>query len=352
MTFAPLKAAPRSSLSAPIEPPAAGTSAVPASQPRMSANLSDRVRLFLVWLVLLAVPFAAPNAYLVSLANLMLINIILIASLNLLMGYGGQISLGHAGFYGLGAYVSGVLNVKFAMSAWIGLPVAALVTGLAALAIGIPALRLRGLYLSMATLGWNAILVIMFNRLIDVTGGPNGLLGVKPFALGGFALDTDIRQFPVVWLVSLVVMLAILNLLHSRIGRALRAVATNELGADAVGIDSFRTKLVVFVLTAGMAGIAGSLYVHINQYASPETFSVSNSILLVVMVAIGGSGTYWGPILGALVYTAVPQILINYDDIELMLFGLAMLVVLIALPSGLAGLPAALRRQLSGARPS
>ncbi|MGA7809709.1 branched-chain amino acid ABC transporter permease [Bradyrhizobium sp.] len=331
---------------------AKSTSRSAAARPALSGTrLSDRWRLVLVWLVLLIVPFVAPNAYLVSLANMMLINIILIASLNLLVGYGGQISLGHAGFYGLGAYVSGVLNVKFGLNAWAGLPAAAFLTGLAALVIGIPALRLRGLYLSMATLGWNAILVVMFNRLIDVTGGPNGLLGVKPFALGALKLDTDARQFPLLWLVSFVVMLAILNLLSSRIGRALRAVATNELGADAVGIDSFRTKLLVFVLSAGMAGIAGSLYVHVNQYASPDTFSVSNSILLVVMVAIGGSGLYWGPILGALIYTAVPQLLLDYEDVELMLFGLAMIVVLLVAPGGLAGLPAVLRRRLARRRP-
>lgn len=313
-------------------------------------GLSDHVRLLLVWLALLVVPFAAPNAYVISLANMVGINIILIASLNLLMGYGGQISLGHAAFYGLGAYVSGILGVKLGLSAWIGLPAAALITGLAALIIGIPALRLRGLYLSMATLGWNAILVVLFSRLVDLTGGPNGLLGVQPFSFGGFKLDTDARQFPVVWLVSFLVMLAVLHLLNSRSGRALRAVATNELGADAVGIDSFRTKLLFFVLTAGMAGLAGSLYVHINQYASPETFSVSNSILLVVMVALGGSGTYWGPLAGALIYTALPQLLLDYEDAELMLFGLGMLVVLIASPTGIAGLPAVLRKRFARKR--
>lgn len=333
--------------SASLSPVPAKPASRPASSRKTAAQPSAHRLLLIVWLVLLAVPFVAPNAYFVSLANMMLINLILIASLNFLMGYGGQISLGHAGFFGLGAYVSGVLGVKLGLSPWIGLPAAALFTGLAALVIGIPALRLRGLYLSMATLGWNAILVVMFNRLIDVTGGPNGLLGVRPFAFGGFALDTDVRQFPLVWFVSLLVMLAILNILGSRIGRALRAVATNELGADAVGIDSFRTKLLVFVLSAGMAGIAGSLYVHVNQFASPETFSVSNSILLVVMVAIGGSGLFWGPLCGALIYTAVPQLLLDYEDAELMLFGLAMLVVLIASPSGIAGLPAVLRRRLS-----
>src|SRR6185437_14257791 len=107
---------------------------------------------------------------------------------------------------------------------------------------------------------------------------------------------------------------------------------------------SFRTKLLFFTLTAAMAGMAGSLYVHINQYASPETFSVSNSILLVVMVAVGGAGTYWGPLAGALIYTAVPQLLLDYDDAELMLFGLGMLVVLIASPTGIAGIPVVIRK--------
>jgi branched-chain amino acid transport system permease protein len=312
-------------------------------------RLSDHWRLVLLWLVLLAVPFVAPNAYVVSLANVALINVILIASLNLLMGFGGQISLGHAGFFGLGAYASGIINVKLGLSPWFGLPVAALVASLAALLIGIPALRLRGLYLSMATLGFNAILVVMFNRLIDLTGGPNGLLGVRPFSFAGISLNSEARAFPLVWLVSLLVMVAILNLLRSRTGRALRAVATNELGADAIGIDSFNTKLLFFVVTAGMAGIAGSLYVHINQYASPETFDISAAILLVVMVALGGSGTYWGPVTSALILTVVPQLLLDYEDAELMLFGLGMLIVLILFPGGLARVPEALMRRFAKA---
>ncbi len=315
-----------------------------------AARLSDHWLLLLVWLVLLVVPFVAPNAYVVSLANVALINVILIASLNLLMGYGGQISLGHAGFFGLGAYASGIINVKLGLSPWVGLPVAALVAGIAALIVGIPALRLRGLYLSMATLGWNAILVVLFNRLIDLTGGPNGLLGVRPFSFAGIPLDTEARAFPLVWFVSLLIMLAILNLLRSRTGRALRAVATNELGADAAGVDSFNTKLLFFVLTAGMAGIAGSLYVHINQYASPETFDISTAILLVVMVALGGSGTYWGPVIGALILTVVPQILLDYEDAELMLFGMGMLIVLIVFPGGLARLPEAIMNRFARAR--
>jgi branched-chain amino acid transport system permease protein len=343
----PPSAAPRT------HPPAVQDAAGLAGDARSGdarTRLSAPRRLLLIWLVLLAIPFVAPNAYVVSLANVALINVILIASLNLLMGFGGQISLGHAGFFGLGAYASGILNVKLGLSPWFGLPFAALVASLAALFIGIPALRLRGLYLSMATLGWNAILVVLFNRLITLTGGPNGLLGVRPFSLAGFALDSEARAFPLVWLVSLLVMLAILNLLRSRTGRALRAVATNELGADAVGVNSFHTKLLFFVLTAGMAGVAGSLYVHINQYASPETFDISSAILMVVMVALGGSGTYWGPVIGALILTFVPQLLLGYEDAELMLFGLGMLIVLIAFPGGLARVPEALMRRFATPR--
>lgn len=312
--------------------------------PAPAHHVPQSGRLVLVWLVLAATPLLLPNAYWVSLANLALINLILIASLNLLMGYGGQISLAHAGFFGLGAYASGILNVKYGLSPWMGLPAAALVAGVGALVIGIPALRLRGHYLAMATLGWNAILVVFFTQLVDLTGGPNGLLGVAPFSLFGHALDTEMSVFPLVWAVAFLTMLAILHLLHSRIGRAVRAVATNELGAEAVGIDSFRTKLVVFVLSAAMAGIAGSLYVHVNQYASPETFGIAPSIMLLVMVAIGGAGTFFGPVLGAIVYTAVPQLLLDYEDAELMLFGLGMLVVLILFPGGLAGIPAAFGR--------
>jgi branched-chain amino acid transport system permease protein len=189
----------------------------------------------------------------------------------------------------------------------------------------------------------------MFNRLIDLTGGPNGLLGVRPFSFAGISLNSEARAFPLVWLVSLLVMVAILNLLRSRTGRALRAVATNELGADAIGIDSFNTKLLFFVVTAGMAGIAGSLYVHINQYASPETFDISAAILLVVMVALGGSGTYWGPVTSALILTVVPQLLLDYEDAELMLFGLGMLIVLILFPGGLARVPEALMRRFAKA---
>ena len=305
----------------------------------------------------LAAVMVSGDEFAASLAVAYLVNLILIASLNTIMGVCGQISIGHAGFFGLGAYASGILSAKLGVPAWFGLVAGVGAAALGALVLGLPALRLRGHYLAMATLGGNAILVVLFSQLTDITGGPNGLLGVKPLAIGSFRLDTQMRVLPLVWLAALLVMLGLLNLDHSRVGRALRAIAGSEIAANSLGVDTFRTKLAVFVLTAAMAGLAGGLYVHANVFASPETFSVSASVLLVVMVALGGSGRYWGAPLGALVMTLVPELLRSVEDWEMLLFGLCMIVVLLVVPGGLVQLLdrvadlSVLRRSPAGDRP-
>ena len=308
-----------------------------ARDERGRALMGGRSLLFIFWLALLAIPLVGLNDYLVSLGTSFLINLILIAGLNVLIGYCGQISLGHAGFYGLGAYAAGILSAKLGLNPWLGLPVACLVSAIAALVIGIPALRLKGHYLAMATLGFNAILAVLFDQLVSWTGGPNGLLGVKPLAFGSFALSTQARIFPIVWLCAGLVMFALLNLIQSRVGRAIRAIATSQIAAESLGIDAFRYKLIVFVLTAGMAGLAGSLYVESNLYASPESFGFSSSILLVAMVALGGWGRYGGAILGALIYTGAPELLRTFQDAQLLIFGAGMIAVLLFFPGGLAG---------------
>jgi len=301
-------------------------------------RLGLRSVVFFLWLSLLAIPLFAANDFVVSIGVSFLINLILVASLNLLVGYCGQISLGHAGFFGLGAYATGILSAKLGIAAWAGLPIAGVVSAFAALIVGIPSLRLKGHYLAMATLGFNAILAILFNQLVSWTGGPNGLLGVKPLTLGGFALDTQSRIFPLIWLCAGLIMLALINLIQSRVGRAMRAIATSEIAADSLGIDVFRYKLIAFVLTAAMAGLAGGLYIESNLYASPDTFGFSSSILLLTMVALGGWGRYLGSVLGALIYTIVPEALRTFQDAQLLLFGGGMIVVLLFFPNGMASI--------------
>jgi len=290
-----------------------------------------------LWLVFAAWPFVAGNDYVLSLGVYFFINLLLIGGLNLVMGYGGQISLCQAGFFGLGAYVSGVLALKSGMPAALGLVLAPLFAALAAFVIGLPALRLRGNYLAMATLGFNAILSVLFVELVGLTGGPNGLAGIPPIRLFGFAFDAAARFFWLAWLAGAALMALLALLLASRAGRALRAVAGSETAAASMGVDPFRAKLGAFALSAAAAGMAGALYAHFNQYASPETFSFSASVLLVVMVALGGWGRYWGPLFGAAIFTAVPELLRRFQDTELLVFGVGMVLVLLFLPEGVAG---------------
>jgi len=307
---------------------------------------TERRRMLWVWLVLAAWPFVAPNDYVLSLGVLFFVNLILVASLNLVLGYAGQISMCHGALYGLGAYVSGVLSVKWGVTPALGAVAAVVATAAAATLIALPTLRLRGHYLAMGTLGFNAILSVLFVELVPLTGGPNGLSGIAPVRLFGFELDTPGRYYPLAWTAGFVVMFLILNLVSSRTGRALNAVAGSEIAAGALGVDAYRLKVAVFACSAGMAGLAGALYAHFNMFASPETFTFSTSVLLVVMVAIGGWGTFWGPFLGALLFTALPELLRKVHDAELLIFGLSMVLVLLYFQGGLVGLLGRLSRSM------
>lgn len=287
--------------------------------------------------LLLVVPWIAPNDYVLNLATLWLTNLLLVASLNLLMGYAGQISLAHGAFYGIGAYVSGVLGAKYGVSPWIGLPVSLGVTGLVALIVGWPTLRLRGHYLAMATLGFNAIASVLFVELRDWTGGPNGLVNIPPYVLFGWKLDSDRVFFYFTLLVTFGCLVLLLNLLDSRAGRALRALSTAEIGAECMGIDVHWHKMLVFVVSAMIAALAGCLYAHHNAFVSPESFDFGVSTMLVVMVALGGTGHWWGAFFGAFIYTALPELLRSAGDLEMLVFGVSLVLVLLFFPRGLGG---------------
>ena len=299
----------------------------------------------LAFATLALVPILSPNNYILGLGVLFCIYWILVASLNLLMGFAGQISLSHAAFFGLGAYASGILSAKFGWSPWAGLVAAITVAAASALVIGLPSLRLRGHYLAMATLGFNAIVSVFFTELYGLTGGPEGLSNVPGLSIAGFKLRDPRLFFIVAWVATLIIMLLIRNVLESSSGRGLRALAGNELAAASLGVDVYATKLFVFVLTAAMAAVAGWLYVHFNNFCAPETFNFFASVFLVVMVALGGWGRYWGGLWGALILTVVPEFLRIFEDLEIFVFGAAMVLVLLFFPQGLAGAIERLRKQ-------
>jgi branched-chain amino acid transport system permease protein len=275
------------------------------------------------------------NDYYFTLLNIIGIHALLVVGLNLLLGYAGQISLGHAAFFGLGAYTSGILTATYGLDPWLALPVGLLVAGAAAFLVGVPALKLRGYYLAMATLGFGIIVYIIFNQTQELTGGPSGLSGIPSLSLAGFPLDSPDRLFLLIWLVLGVILLLSSNLVDSRLGRALRALHDSEAAAQSLGVDTARAKLLIFVWSALYAALAGSLYAHTLNFIAPSSFTFMFSIKLVTMVVVGGMASIWGSLLGAVVLTILPELLVVFHDYEIIIFGGILMVVMIFLPRGL-----------------
>jgi branched-chain amino acid transport system permease protein len=292
-------------------------------------------RWFLFALVVLAIVIFMDDDYYYTLLNFIGIYTLLVVGLNLLLGYAGQISLGHAAFFGLGAYTSGILTATYAVNPWLALVAGLVVSGTAAYLIGIPALKLKGYYLAMATLGFGIIVYIFLNEAQGLTGGPSGLHGIPSLALGGFALDTPRRLYLLIWIILGVILALSANLMNSRTGRAIRALHDSEAGAESLGVDTFRIKLKIFVWSALYASLAGSLYAHTLNFIAPSSFGFMFSIKLVTMVVLGGMASIWGSLLGAGVLTVLPEMLTVFHDFEAVIFGAILMVVMIFLPRGL-----------------
>lgn len=296
-------------------------------------------RVFNRWLlfaaVVLAIALCLDNEYYFTLLNFVGIHTLLVVGLNLLLGYAGQISLGHAAFFGLGAYTSGILTATYGVNPWLAMVAGLAVSGSAAFLIGMPALKLRGYYLAMATLGFGIIVYIILNEAHDLTGGPSGLTGIPPLSVAGFALNTPHRLYLLIWLILGLILALSANLVDSRTGRAIRALHDSEAGAESLGVDTFRLKLKIFVWSALYASLAGSLYAHSLNFIAPASFGFMFSIKLVTMVVLGGMASIWGSLLGAGVLTVLPELLTVFHDFEVVIYGAILMVVMIFLPRGL-----------------
>lgn len=297
--------------------------------------------------VILLLPFVVKNVYLLNIMVFAGINTILVMGLNLLMGYAGQVSLGHAGFYGLGAYVYGVLTVKFGVHPWMGFLMATLSTSSVALIVGYPSLKLKGHYLAIATLGFGIIFQIFFIQVSSLTGGPSGLSDVPHLSIGTLAIDNDLRNYYLVWIFAAVILLLSLNLIDSRSGRALRAVDGSELAAETLGVNTSKYKIQVFVMSASFAAVAGSLYAHCLSFVAPQTFGFMTSVILVAMVAVGGIGSFWGSIIGAMGLTILPEYLRAYEDLEGLIYGVILIVGMMFMPKGFVGVISTLFKKMS-----
>jgi branched-chain amino acid transport system permease protein len=289
-------------------------------------------------------PLGVHSRYYQSIAVIIGLHTIVSVGLSLLMGYAGQVSLGHAAFYGLGAYLSAIASTKLGLSPWLALPMAAVITGGLAAGIGLPIFRLRGHFLAMATLGLGIIVYIVFNELREVTGGPSGLTGIPNLWLFGAPLNTDVRYYYLVWAFALGVIFLSRNIVDSRVGRALRAIHGSESAAAALGVHTSRYKLAVFALSAVYASLAGSLYAHYLLFVNPPPFGFKFSIELLVMVMIGGLAHIWGALFGAALITilgeslraTIPLIMGHAaGEYEIIAFGVILMATMVALPEGL-----------------
>jgi branched-chain amino acid transport system permease protein len=265
---------------------------------------------------------------------------IITIALCLVMGYAGQISLGHASFFGLGAYVSGVITTRYGLNPWLCLLIGMAVSAAIALIIGAPSLKLRGHYLAMATLAFCIIVTVIFNESIAFTGGPDGLAFIPGIAIMGYPLNTVAKYYYLVWGVVLVVLLISLNLMRSRVGRALRSIHGSELAASAMGVNVSKYKICVFVFSAALTSVAGSLYAHYLNFINPSSFDLFVSIKLLIMIILGGMHSLWGAVVGAALVTFLSYEWLHYfEDAEIMIYGIIILTIIIFLPGGLVSIP-------------
>lgn len=287
--------------------------------------------------VFAVIPAMSQDPYVLGVWTFLLLNILVVIGLDLLLGYAGQLSLGHGIFVAIGAYASGLLTTKAGWSGWAAIPAGMITASLLAAVVAVPTLRLRGYYLAMATLGFP----VMFDAMIRVTsqwsGGSSGVISIPRLRLGGYILRDPLAYYYLVLGVVAIVLIVLWNLANSRLGLKLRAIHADETAASARGINVVFLKVSVFVASAAIAALSGSLYVHNVQFVAPDTFGLNYSLTLVIMLVVGGMGRIWGGVLGVVVLGWMPELLREAATWQPVIFGSILAIIMLFSPNGLAG---------------
>jgi len=293
---------------------------------------------YLVIVALLAiVPAVVTNLYHIQVMIFIGIYTILTLSLNLLNGYVGLLSIGHAAFYGVGAYAS----AKLVMTVGLPFPLAMLgagaVAGLIGYLIAKPTLRLSGIYMTLATLGFNMIFFLILQNWMSFTNGPLGIMDIPPPNIFGYEIETRVQYYYLVFFLVLLTVVSMHRLMTCRFGRALVSIRENELAAEAMGVHTTRYKIQAFVLAAFYAGIAGSFYAHFVKYISPDSFYIYESFILLAMLAFGGQGNLIGPVVGAAVLIIIPEIFRFLQEYRMLVYGGVLITMMLVRRQGLLG---------------
>ena len=278
----------------------------------MKSSLNKLLLALAALAVLALFPVAVPNPYYIHLVETIMIYAIVLFGLDIVVGYTGQVSLGHAGLFGIGSYTAGVLVMKLGAGLWLTLPAAVAVTAFFGALLALPALKVTGPYLAMVTLAFGTIIQILINEMTFLTEGPLGIKLAKPDLFGQ---RLDEREF--FWVVCALLALTLVvvhRILRSHLGRAFEALRGSPVASDCMGVSVYRYKVYAFVISAGLAGLAGSLYAYSEQYISPNTYNFELTVLFLLAIIMGGRKTRTGALLGATIIVMLPKLL---DDIEL-----------------------------------
>ncbi len=286
-------------------------------------------------MVVLAYPLKA-NLYWTDVGFFFGLYILLGLSLNIIVGHAGLFNLGHAAFYAIGAYGTAILNTKYGVPIIWLIPVSALLAAGFAYIITRPILHLRGDYLCIVTIGFGEIMrILLINDPGGLTGGPNGVFGIARPVIFGFKLVQPMHFYYLMWIMVILVILGLRRLDNSRIGRAWNYIREDELAAEAMGIDTTGLKLLGFVVGAGLAGIAGNIYAAKMMIISPDSFTFWESVVMFSIIVLGGPGSIPGVIIGTFAMVVLPEIFREFSQFRMLIFGAAMIVMMIFRPQGL-----------------
>lgn len=281
-------------------------------------------------------PLVIHDEYIIHVLVMSEIWVMLALSLNLIMGYTGQVSMAHGAIYGVGAYTSAVLCMKFGFSFWLSLPIATFLSMVAGALIGLPAFRSIGIHFAIVTMGFGLVLYDIFNNWLEVTGGPMGITNIPaPDALWGITFKSKENYYYLVFGFMLLTIFLMLKLSNSRWGRAFVAIREDEILAKSLGINIWIYKTISMVISSGFAGLAGVLYAHYILFIDPVSFTTLAGLIMIVMAVIGGMGTFLGPIVGAMLMTILPEALRFATEFREAIYGLLLLLFLLFMPAGI-----------------
>lgn len=288
-----------------------------------------KVMIGILLAAMLVFPLMGFSQYVYRIAVVSVLYAILAMSLNLIAGVAGQISLGHIAFYGIGAYTSALLCVNFGISVWVGILAAFVVSMLFGLLIAIPTLKLSGGYLAILTMSFAEIIRLILLNWTSVTRGPMGILNIPKPSLFGYTIKSSGAFLYLVLTVAIIVYIGLHNLIHSRFGRNLQALRDDEISSESMGINVYRYKVIAFVISTGIAGVAGALFASYMEFIDPSSFISDESTVILSMVVLGGMGNMNGSIIAAALLTILPEALRSFSDYRMLVYGVVLVAMML-----------------------